>query len=609
MAAKTERFNPAGSNLGATIRQSVDYIRGKSGANYTLVYLDPTVKHPIGSVENIMLPNITFGRGDQCHVKYGEQYSTVSRQQASITTGGNDFVLNQNPQAGNPTLVNGNPINGPTVLNNGDEIQFSVNGPRVRFNSMQSSVGGGAAAAPKGPGFTARLGSAISQATRPYKKALWLLGIALIGGLSFGGLSLYKSMSLSSDLKQTQGQYSQLQNQMTMKESQISDLEGKYKILSNKNSGEARRLKEQLEAHKSESAAMQAKIQELESREPQVIVREVQTAPPAAQPQQPNNSSSNVLNENSSNSNNASGTTGNSQVQNETPVTQQETPGNGASENNSGAVDFNKLANKDVYLLIAKRVEFENESGFQSLGVKELTPDESKNNGLWSGTGFMTNEGNFITARHVIQPWRFYDASSPDFRSFYYALNEAELEYRKINVVFELISPENKTLSLNSTEFKYNDSKDVLETHRTVENGKFLFFKKKGKKIDIKLCKDYSTDWAIHSLRKDKGKISEASIDEINTVRAGDNIYALGFSYSLATQPSAGNLSPLLSNGIISQNGLINGVINISNVGFGAGSSGGPVFKNINGEFKAIGIITGTIGTTTGVVVPMSNLN
>lgn len=128
---KTQSFNSASSNLGATIKQSMSMIMGNDVSNFTLVFLDPTVNNAANSSQMFVVPNITIGRAGSCHVRYGTQYSSVSRQHASITGNNNQYYLNHNPAATNPTLVNGSPIAGPHLLQNGDTIQFSQNGPRL----------------------------------------------------------------------------------------------------------------------------------------------------------------------------------------------------------------------------------------------------------------------------------------------------------------------------------------------------------------------------------------------------------------------------------------------------------------------------------------------
>ena len=159
MAAKTEQFKSAGSNLGRTIGQSLSMITGKDIPNYSLLFLDATLSRKRGEHETIFMPHIVLGRSSRCHVRYGDDQKTVSREHASITVDGSNFVINHNPSASNPTYVNGRAIGGAHHLQNGDEIQLSSNGPKMRFNAstLKTST----------IGLTSRIGQAMSQAVKP----------------------------------------------------------------------------------------------------------------------------------------------------------------------------------------------------------------------------------------------------------------------------------------------------------------------------------------------------------------------------------------------------------------------------------------------------------
>lgn len=184
MSRSTE-FRNAGSRFGSTIRQSLDLISGRNVNNYTLLFLDPTKQHLRGESKNIVVPYIVLGRNSSCHVQYGDEYPTVSRQHASIQSDEKGCALIHNPQATNPTYVDGRPINGYHNLESGDEIQLSHDGPRIRFlidNTVKTST----------IGFTRRMSMAIGQSLRPYKTALLVSGALLIGVICYSVWSTIK---------------------------------------------------------------------------------------------------------------------------------------------------------------------------------------------------------------------------------------------------------------------------------------------------------------------------------------------------------------------------------------------------------------------------------
>ncbi|MBK8548427.1 MAG: FHA domain-containing protein [Saprospiraceae bacterium] len=192
MAASTQQFKSAGSNLGQTIGQSWSMISGKDIPNYSLLFLDETLTRKRGEHETIFMPHIVLGRSSRCHVRYSDEFRTVSREHASITVDGTNFVLNHNPSASNPTYVNGKPVGGSHFLQNGDEIQLSSNGPKMRFNTsaLKTST----------IGLTSRIGQAMSQAVKPYKTALLVMGLLLAGAIGLAGYNMYKSGQMEKEL-------------------------------------------------------------------------------------------------------------------------------------------------------------------------------------------------------------------------------------------------------------------------------------------------------------------------------------------------------------------------------------------------------------------------
>ncbi|MBK8349098.1 MAG: FHA domain-containing protein [Saprospiraceae bacterium] len=192
MAARTEQFKSAASNLGRTLGQSLSMITGKDIPNYSLLFLDASMNRKRGEHETIFMPHIVLGRSSRCHVRFGDEHKTVSREHASITVDGSNFVINHNPSASNPTYVNGRAIGGAHNLQNGDEIQLSSNGPKMRFNAstLKTST----------IGLTSRIGQAMAQAVKPYKTALWIMGLLLLGALGLAGYNMYQNGQMKEEL-------------------------------------------------------------------------------------------------------------------------------------------------------------------------------------------------------------------------------------------------------------------------------------------------------------------------------------------------------------------------------------------------------------------------
>ncbi|GAB3203360.1 pSer/pThr/pTyr-binding forkhead associated (FHA) protein [Pontibacter aydingkolensis] len=154
----------------------IKYIGGGDTSAYTLEFLTPTSKYPQGSFETIVVPYLEIGR-DNCLISFGSEVPTVSRKHAAIERNNKEIIL-KNLSKTNPTLVNGRPVIDKYYLNSGDEIQFSLEGPKVRFNEYK-------AGAPK-LAFTKRMNLVMNQAVKPYKRALITLGI-IVGLITLVG--------------------------------------------------------------------------------------------------------------------------------------------------------------------------------------------------------------------------------------------------------------------------------------------------------------------------------------------------------------------------------------------------------------------------------------
>lgn len=149
---------------------------------YTLEFLTPAGKHQKGSYVSIAVPYAKLGRSSGCTVSFGEENKTVSREHAAIERKGTDvFIVNLSGT--NPTLVNGRPVNNKYYLNNGDEIQLSMEGPRIRYNETNTGTAK--------MGFTNRMNLVMQQSIKPYKTAAISFLIVFVMILAGSGYLIY----------------------------------------------------------------------------------------------------------------------------------------------------------------------------------------------------------------------------------------------------------------------------------------------------------------------------------------------------------------------------------------------------------------------------------
>ena len=147
---------------------------GSGRTYYILEHKTSSKYHSAGESQKIIIDQIEIGRDASCQVRYDESFDTVSRKHAAIIRDGNNWQL-IHLSTSNPTWVNGRPIQGSYYLQSGDEIQLSVNGPRLGFIQPQGKQG-----LTSSIKLTERMNLFRQQALRPYRRAIWALTALLI---------------------------------------------------------------------------------------------------------------------------------------------------------------------------------------------------------------------------------------------------------------------------------------------------------------------------------------------------------------------------------------------------------------------------------------------
>lgn len=147
---------------------------GSGRTYYILEHRNTSKYHRAGEAQKIIIDQIELGRDSSCQVRFDESFETVSRKHCAIVRDGQNWQLIHLSQS-NPTLVNGRPVQGQYYLQSGDEIQLAVGGPRLGFIVPQ-----GKQALTSSIRLTERMNLFREQALRPYRRALWVLTILLL---------------------------------------------------------------------------------------------------------------------------------------------------------------------------------------------------------------------------------------------------------------------------------------------------------------------------------------------------------------------------------------------------------------------------------------------
>lgn len=135
---------PYKNTLSGSVGAGMGSIFAPGGKKYYILEHKVSSKyHRAGECQEIIVDNITLGRDSHCQVRFDESFKTVSRRHAAIVKDGDMWKLVQISQT-NSTFLNGRPIKTEWYLQNGDEIQLSVNGPKLGFiipTGKKSTVG------------------------------------------------------------------------------------------------------------------------------------------------------------------------------------------------------------------------------------------------------------------------------------------------------------------------------------------------------------------------------------------------------------------------------------------------------------------------------------
>ena len=191
-----------GAGMNSLINGSTNY--------YVLEHKVSSKYHKAGDAQEIIVDYIEMGRERDCAVRFDETFKTVSRRHAAIVKDGNNWKLVQLSKT-NSTFLNGKKITNEWYLQSSDEIQLSVNGPKLGFvvpnatNKSQLNL-------------AKRLMLFKEQALRPYRTLLIIIGVILfliIGcGVSYGMYMNNKNTALEIKQQQDKARYEKEKNEI-----------------------------------------------------------------------------------------------------------------------------------------------------------------------------------------------------------------------------------------------------------------------------------------------------------------------------------------------------------------------------------------------------------
>ncbi len=570
--------NPYKQGLAKTISQGLRTIGGSSSVYYTLYYLDNSAFKRASEHETIVVNEAFLGRDKDCIVRYGDEHPSVSRKHAVLRWQSGVVVLHHISNT-NSTFVNDQEVFGERPLQNGDVIKLSVDGPRLRFNIAEAGQG------VKSMRISQRLSLFAQQGLRPYRTALYIMGALLLLSTSAGAYYFMKTNDQLEVISEKQKEIDVLGSKVNMAEKELNDLVSK----GNADDAKVNELRNRISNYQSNMGNLRNDLNRLRANAGKTTETRTGYDSDNTSTTSPSQKSSSDVNGSQATSNQGNATQTNS---------------SGEASNYDGNLEF--LEN-DVYYIGVEKVEIVNTKGV----VSEVKFEQEFE--AWGGTGFVTTENDFITARHVIQPWKYFSPKGEgDKCSLIHILAICDFNSIDFTVYFKAVSKNGKSYTFTNKEFSVDPSKDVIQkTEQTLfdcdkvvrELSKGIFRNDPRKYKQYKSCDRTYTDWAKLQRRDIKTNLVP---DRDIVPKKGETMYCLGYPL-LGKIQNVGTLEPLFSTMTTSQGGAKNQITNVSGHSFTPGYSGSPVFVKRDGKYICVGIVSAK-SDGIGFVVPYANV-
>ena len=513
---------------------------GSGRTYYILEHKTASAYHQIGESQKIIIDQIELGRDPSCQVRFDAE--TVSRKHAAIVRDGQNWQLIHLSQS-NPTLVNGRPIQGQYYLQSGDEIQLSVNGPRLGFIVPQ-----GKQALTSSIRLTERMNLFRQQALTPYRRAIWALTVLLI--LAIAGFGTWTYI-LNNELKEQTAQAKVLQEQ-------VEDYDKKIK---------------ELDSYAEKTPELEKQIAELKNRKQQVVYR-YQT----------------IL-------------ANNPEVKKEIEKSEQVSENVESNDEKNQEEEEIAYSNPDaksdlrdyypyIYRIIIEDITLERNGIARSAGIS--TDDKD------CGTGFILSNGTFVTARQNIQPWLYINGVAPTGWKYDLAIYAAMgFEIKMKFAAYSTSGPAQK-IEMSSRDFDFPTSGDVIEATVPISKSDWQYLQSLGFDItkedlkrvgtNIKTTAPRGRSYALYRGTGRSGIPSNNGASQ--SLPGGKDIEICGY-----TSNDIHNLAGAAEyyKASTSSTDTKNGTIRIQDAPSYAGHLGAPAFiKEDDGTYTIIGVYVGS---------------
>ena len=589
---------------------------GSGRSYYILEHKTQSEYHNLGESQKIIVDQIELGRDSSCQVRFDEKCETVSRRHAAIVKDGENWKIIPLSQT-NATFVNGQRIESERILNSGDEIQLSSHGPIMGFIIPQ-----GEQSLVKSIGMTERLNLFRKQALRPYKTALIITFIVLILAVSgLVALNIYNNKVANERIDNAMENLNEANALIeNLKEQDAANKEKMTELTDKADKAEADRkaaqimldsLKEKSNATQAELDAAKERLQKAENVA-SVASRAARDAKEAATETQKQLSEAQAAAAAAA----AEVKAAEEQIQNKKDDKQSDSQSS-KEEKVSAPKEFADIAecNGAVYYIKMNNVTVWDED---NRVVVDLNCEK-----LVGGTGFLLEDGRFITARRVVEPWFYFINSDENLRTrlgrdskgnYWYFEDIQVCVNRGLKVVanYTAYSPSGANFQFKSSDMRTNkNTNGVNELTYNNANGRVTrLFRAESFKLHW-FNTNPGLDWA--SMQKRDQLLSVKGLKYSDSYSSnpvgGTEVSILGYPQTEGFSDSQ-VINPVLLRNNINVSGLNDqSVIEMASRRYKVGNDGSPVFVKIDDVWTVIGILGHTDGSDRDVVTPIVNTN
>lgn len=609
--------------LAGSVGAGVGAIFSASGRTYYIIeHKTTTAYHNAGDSDKIIVDQIELGRDSSCQIRFDEACETVSRKHAAIVREGEGWKIIPLSQT-NATYVNSVPVQGEKMLNSGDEIRLSSHGPVMGFIIPQ-----GASSLVKSIGMTERMNLFRKQALAPYRKGLWTLGILLLLAIiGFVGYGVWSGQTISEQGKTIVAQGDKIDEQGDLLVKQEKDLKAQRKEYdalkddfdkSNEKIAEQQEyvagLERQMAINDSIRKAAEEALAVASAEEKAALEAQIEAAKKESERARRNAGSAiQQLNEYKKSA----------QAQMEA-IQQKEAEIKQAAAEVAANVEetVEKAAEVAEDVLFANieecnpavyYIKMDNVAIYDRSGKLIYQFDMSD---FIGGTGFLLEDGRFVTARRVVEPWFYYWSTSigEDNKGNIWTLGDLQACVNaglKVEGNFTAYSPAQTSFKFSTSEMTKSAPKlkKYIETYKVSRYLRRIVDSSIG--IYVYDTKSSAEDWATLGKRDQLNVVDglKYSASASLSPKSGEDVIILGYPHSDGFSNSL-TVNPEQRRNTINSPDLNDvNVIEMATKRFYKGADGAPVLQNIGGVWTVIGILGHTDGASDrDFAAPIANI-